>query len=611
MKKLRLLFMLSLVGVFLPITFVQAAEGKKAPVLLSPKPQIYSVLPGEFIMTDSVNIVGGDSIDNSTLKDLLAFLQEQKIRVNERIDLEAATIVLRKSGDALPDNLGQYVKRQIAIKPEGYLLHIEKKEKSSGLIVIEGNDEAGVFYGIQTLKQLLEQPSVSNNHIEDYPDIKVRGVVEGFYGTPWTHEDRLNQLRFYGRHKLNTYIYAPKDDLYHRAKWREPYPESEMQRMKELIATAKANKVDFVFAVSPGIDIQFDGTAGAKDLQTLLDKFESLYRMGVRSFAVYYDDIEDKSARKQALVLNKLQEEFIEKKGDVKPLLTVPTEYFTLDMADQNGVVKAYTKDFAATVHKQINVMYTGPGVVCESINEADIAKVSNIYQRKMAVWWNYPVNDYLLNKLALGPIYGLDQHIARYSDYFVMNPMEHADLSKITLQTGAEYAWSPERYDADMAWRRALTMQYGDLAKAMTVFADHSSYMDKEWAKVGRPDAPQLRQSMDALFTKIKNKQSAAREIVQLYNAFHEMEQAALSLKKNLNKANLQAAQPQIELLGQLAQYDKVALKMLEAKCNGDMDTYQQLRQETEKNLKKVEASWAKLSEKTAVYFLRESLTK
>ena len=46
--------------------------------------------------------------------------------------------------------------------------------------------------------------------ITDYPSFAERGVVEGFYGTPWTHQDRLDILRFEGAHALNVYYYAPK-----------------------------------------------------------------------------------------------------------------------------------------------------------------------------------------------------------------------------------------------------------------------------------------------------------------------------------------------------------------------------------------------------------------
>ena len=156
--------------------------------------------------------------------------------------------------------------------------------------------------------------------VSDEPTMATRGTIEGFYGNPWTHEDRLSQIEFYGDYKMNTYIYAPKDDPYHREQWREPYPQSEMDRMQELIDTANESKVDFVFALSPGIDIQFGGEAGEADYQALVNKCQSLYDMGVRSFAIFFDDISNKDGVAQASLLNRFNEEFVQEKGDVKPL---------------------------------------------------------------------------------------------------------------------------------------------------------------------------------------------------------------------------------------------------------------------------------------------------
>ena len=44
----------------------------------------------------------------------------------------------------------------------------------------------------------------------DYPDVPYRGVVEGFYGAPWSQEARIRQLDFYGRNLslINIFLYA-------------------------------------------------------------------------------------------------------------------------------------------------------------------------------------------------------------------------------------------------------------------------------------------------------------------------------------------------------------------------------------------------------------------
>ena len=189
-------------------------------------------------------------------------------------------------------------KKFIPKQAEGYFLRINAKE-----IVLAGNDEQGTFYAVQTLKQLLKNNQMPVTEITDYPEISFRGVVEGFYGAPWSHQARLRQLKFYGENKMNTYIYGPKDDPYHSSpNWRLPYPANEAKQIQELVNVAKENAVNFVWAIHPGKDIKWN----QEDRDNLLGKFEKMYDLGVRSFAVFFDDISGEGTRadKQAELLN-------------------------------------------------------------------------------------------------------------------------------------------------------------------------------------------------------------------------------------------------------------------------------------------------------------------
>lgn len=89
--------------------------------------------------------------------------------------------------------------------------------------------------------------------------VPLRGVIEGFYGTPWQQEERLDILAFCRAEGFNAYLYAPKDDPYHREKWREPYPEDKLRELGALVKAAKAQDVHFIFAVSPGLDVSLHG----------------------------------------------------------------------------------------------------------------------------------------------------------------------------------------------------------------------------------------------------------------------------------------------------------------------------------------------------------------
>lgn len=125
---------------------------------------------------------------------------------------------------------------------------------------------------------------------------------------------------------MNTYIYGPKDDPYHSSpNWRLPYPEKEALQLQELVKVANENEVDFVWAIHPGQDIKWN----QEDRDLLLAKFEKMYDLGVRSFAVFFDDIsgEGTNPNKQAELLNYIDEKFVKVKPDVTPLVMCPTEY--------------------------------------------------------------------------------------------------------------------------------------------------------------------------------------------------------------------------------------------------------------------------------------------
>jgi hyaluronoglucosaminidase len=434
--------------------------------------------------------------------------------------------------------------------------------------------------------------------------IPCRGIIEGFYGTPWTQAERLDMLHFLHEHDMNIYIYAPKDDPYHREKWREPYPGPALQDLQELIDAARREQVEFVFALSPGLDLHFSGASGRIDRDALLEKFYFLYDKGVRRFAVFFDDIANKDGVQQAEFLDEVNRLFVHIKPDVRPLLTVPTEYFTADML-AGDEVKTYTRGFAAHLDKDIVVMYTGPGVVCEGISADDINKVSRIYGRRMAVWWNYPVSDYKKEKLALGPIVGLAADAAPSMAAILYNPMEHAQLSKIALATGADYARNPGGYDAAAAWQLAIGQQYGKLAPDMQEFASHSQRMDNDWAHVGCADAAPMRQHMDAFWQDFDRGRDTSAAAAGLREDIAAMQTAAKHLQGQLDL-------PQLAYFAQLAEADETALELLEAKQSGHKMLQKVLRRQLVLQQQALLANKkAVLSERTALSFIKETLLR
>ena len=379
--------------------------------------------------------------------------------------------------------------------------------------------------------------------------IPLRGIVEGFYVQEWTAEERADVLRFCRRNNLNSYIYAPKDDPYHRNKWRELYPAGKLVELENLVAVAQENNVRFIFAVSPGIDRNYHGAKGEEDFALLMSKLDAMYQIGVRDFAIFFDDLKDKnythheSGKAQAGFLNRVQKELCGRYKDGALLITVPTEYYRFDMLDASGKVTDYTKDFAATLNKEIIVLYTGDGVVCDGISDENFKAANRIYGRELGIWWNYPVNDYDVTpysnngkgkgkrkskrnaKLALGAIEKLP---ASNASAIFFNPMSQYNMSKIALATGAIYAENPAAYDAPQAWDKVLKEQFGVLAPAMKIFAEHSRHMENSWAKCGADDAPGFVDAAAPVMMSARLKRGVTG-IEELSRQINGMEKAAL----------------------------------------------------------------------------------
>lgn len=413
--------------------------------------------------------------------------------------------------------------RQIPDKAEGYYLLINDKQ-----IVIAGHDERGTFYGLQTLAQLLKDNRLPETEIKDYPSVRFRGVVEGFYGTPWSHEARLRQLKFYGENKMNTYIYGPKDDPYHSSpNWRLPYPAKEARQLQELVNVANENEVDFVWAIHPGQDIKWN----QEDRDLLLAKFEKMYELGVRAFAVFFDDIsgEGTNPEKQAQLLNYIDEHFVKIKPDVKSLVMCPTEY-NKSWSNPKG---NYLTTLGEKLNPSIQIMWTGDRVVSD-ITKDGIEWINQRIKRPAYIWWNFPVSDYVRDHLLLGPVYGNDTTLANQMAGFVTNPMEHAEASKIAIYGVAAYAWNPVEYDSRQTWKKAMHTLMPGAADELEFFAGNNSDLGPNGHKYRREESEDLQPLAKRFSTNYAQGIYSPEDFTALQQYFARMTEAADILAAN-----------------------------------------------------------------------------
>lgn len=347
---------------------------------------------------------------------------------------------------------------------------------SDNSAVIEASCEKGAFRGLNTLCKLIKSDSLKVGEIEDYPAFETRGYIEGFYGDTWEQGKRLSVMRLMGKYGMNTYFYAPKDDIYHREKWRDLYPENDLADLKSLVEYAKENYFDFNWCIGPGLSYKYTSD---EDFKLLIDKIKSIYNIGVRGFGLLLDDIpwefqyEEDGAEYDGIVdahvdlINKVYNEL--KAFDSSIELTVcPTQY----SGDENGY---YISKFGKGIPSDVKMFWTGEEICSRVLTVRESQELFRSTEHKPLFWDNFPVNDCeMFQEMHLGAIQGRDKELFKVCEGLISNVMEYAECSKIPLMTIADYLWNPVAYDPDLSLKNAHREMLGEDAELFSYFADH-----------------------------------------------------------------------------------------------------------------------------------------
>ncbi len=410
--------------------------------------------------------------------------------------------------------------------PEGYTI-ATLAAGNSGIITLAGQDADGLFHAVQTFRQLAARPVLPALVIQDHPAMPMRGTIEGFYGKPWTMADRTKHLDFLATVKANTYVYSPKDDPYARDRWREAYPAATLSALGTLVATARRNHVDFVYAVSPGPSVCFSDPA---DAQALERKFAALRSIGVHSFYVALDDIEytkwncerDKASFgpsgaeaagiAQSRLLNAVQADLVAKDPSSRPLIMVPTEYYDAKETPYKAALRKY-------LDPRVVVQWTGTDVVPPAISIADAKTATKAFGRKTLLWDNYPVNDYAqtTGRLLLAPYARREAGLAGELTGILSNPMNQEAPSRVAVTGVAAFGWNDKDYDADRTWQFAARELAGGDARATAAllsFFDTQHLAPTFGSQPWQPQAPRLKAQLDAVRLALAEGDAAARSL-------------------------------------------------------------------------------------------------
>jgi hyaluronoglucosaminidase len=301
-----------------------------------------------------------------------------------------------------------------------------------------------------------------------------RGVVEGFFGPLWTMAHRSALFAFGAARGMNTYVYAPKDDPYHRERWTQPYPTKEWRALARLIRRAQAHHIDFVYGFHPGKGLCFSAT---QPIQILLSKAQRFYDAGVQTFAVLFDDIPshlehaaDRKRFKQSLA--RAEGTWLAEVQSRQPPSWRGVEwwicpsYYTPDPALARAFGRfepRFLQTLASHLPPGVPCFWTGPSVVSNQITLGHVRRVARQLKHPLVLWDNYPVNDLSMSdELHIGPLSGRDPQLPEAVLGYLSNPLLQEALSFIPLATCFDYAADPEHYAAESSWRKIIRQRFG-----------------------------------------------------------------------------------------------------------------------------------------------------
>jgi protein O-GlcNAcase/histone acetyltransferase len=289
------------------------------------------------------------------------------------------------------------------------------------------------------------------------------GAIEGFYGPPWTSVERLELFDRMTTWGLNTYFYAPKDDLKQRALWRETYSTTEAGELRQLVEACAGRGIHFIYGLSPGLDIRY---ADESDLGRIRQRFEQVRALGCRGFALLFDDLPgrldgadrtrwDSPASAQSHVANAIHAWLREREPSAR-LLFCPTAYCgRMVQAGLGG------PDYLATIGREllpeIDTLWTGPDIISREIPVAHVQDMQRALRRRPIIWDNLHANDYDGRRFFCGPYSGRPPELLNEVGGLLSNPNCEPPLNFVPLRTLAEFVRCTGSWDARSAYLSAM----------------------------------------------------------------------------------------------------------------------------------------------------------
>ncbi|MCI6553451.1 MAG: beta-N-acetylglucosaminidase domain-containing protein [Lachnospiraceae bacterium] len=515
---------------------------------LYPIPQSIQYQEGSFTLSDEINVVYESGIDAETKERLNEAARLGGVTVSATTEVaEGKTNILVGIKGDTDTKVDDYAETHLIIanedlftKTDSYVL-----ESDNGVITVLGKDSDAAFYGLTTLYHIIDQTenkTIRNFQIEDYADIVSRGFIEGYYGNPWSTEDRIKLMEWGGYYKLNSYFYAPKNDPKHNSQWKSLYTDQEIDELiKPLAEAGNRSKCRFVYALHPYMynAIRHNSEENYQaDLAAMQAKFDQVIAAGVRQIAILADDAANVGGANYTRMLTDMTS-WIRQKQQTYPDLKLTLPFVTQEYM-YNG--ESYYSDFP----ENVQIVMTG-GRIWGEVSQSFTNTFTTNAGRGPYLWINWPCTDNSKSHLIMG---GYSNFLHPGVDPakiqgIVLNPMQQSEPSKVAIFGNAAYCWNiwESAEVANQAWEASFKYVDGNSAReteaseALRELSKHMMNQAMDSRVVALQESVELKTMLTPFREKLSNNASITEaEIAALEAEFEKLQQAAGTYRENAN---------------------------------------------------------------------------
>ncbi len=216
------------------------------------------------------------------------------------------------------------------------------------------------------------------------------GLIEGYFGDPWTWTEREHVMRTLAPRGFSFFIYAPKADAYLRRQWQEDHPAEAFAALEQFAQACRDAGVAFGIGLTP-YELHSDWNGAGK--AALTARLKTLGRLKPVIVAILFDDMHGDIPG-----LAETQADIVHHAASVLParMLMCPSYYSDDPVLDRvfGARPARYLEDLGRLLDPSVDVFWTGEEVCSREFTRGHLDRVAGELRRKPVLWDNYPVND-------------------------------------------------------------------------------------------------------------------------------------------------------------------------------------------------------------------------